>query len=190
MSLTDYRDFALGYPGIAKAEARWVWQGETRRIVVTVAGDEGAEVLPDTTTYDNLLGAFRELGDPLVGVDLLSYDPATFRLGLRVKPDEAYDPETVLTDTEARLREVFSFDYRGFAEVLSLSEVAAAAHQVPGVLAVDIDQFYRTEPPQTSVVAHARLISQTGRLGDDGTLQAAEILTLDPGPLYKIEVMA
>ena len=191
VSLTDYRDFALGYPGIARAEARWVWQGETRRIVVTVAGDDGAEVLPGSTTHDNLLEAFRALGDPLVSVELLSYQPATFHAGLRVAVDTAYQTDAVLAATEAHLRQAFSFDARDFGQVLSLSELAAAAHAVPGLLAVDIDLLYRSTPPQAVATrAYARLTSRIGRLGAGGMLLPAEILTLDPGPLDKLEVMA
>lgn len=190
VSLTDYRDFALGYPGIAKAESRWVWQGETRRIVVTVAGHDGAEIPPESTTYERLLGAFRDLGDPLVAVDLLSYQPATFRLGLRVLVDSAYETDAVLAATEAHLRKAFSFEARDFGMTLSLSTVAAAAHQVDGVRAVDIDRFSRSTPPQINPsIPCARLVSQPGRLGPDGTLLPAEILTLHPGPLAKLEVM-
>lgn len=190
VSLTDYRDFALGFPGVAKAEARWVWQGKTRRIVVTAAGDGGDEIAPDSTTFRNLLDAFRNLGDPLVGVDLLSYKPASFRLGLKVAVDQAYDSDAVLAATETRLRAAFSFDARDFGEVLSLSEVAAAAHQVEGLKAVDIDRLYRTTAPQTATIAHTRLISRTAYLGAGGTLLPAEILTLDVGPLDKLELMA
>jgi hypothetical protein len=190
VSLTDYRDFALGFPGIAKAEACWVWQGETRRILVTVAGDEGGNIPAGSATHTNLLDAFRTLGDPLVAIDLLSYVPATFRLGLRVKVDEAYDTDAVLAATETRLRDAFDFEARDFGQVLSLSEVARAAHQVAGLSAVDIDLLYRTTVPQDTATAHARLISQSGRTGTGGTLLPAEILTLDPGPFDKLEVMA
>ena len=190
VSLTDYRDFALGFPGIAKAEARWVWQGETRRIVVTVAGQGGTTPQPGSATYDNLLDAFRSLGDPLVGVDLLAYAPATFRLGLRVAVEPAYDNDAVLAATETALRAAFAFDARDFGAVLSLSEVAAVAHGVDGLAAVDIDQLYRTVPPQTAVKAHARLISRPGRLGSDGLLKPGEILTLDPRPLDTLVLMA
>ena len=189
VSLTDYRDFALGFPGIAKAEARWVWQGETRRIVVTVAGDNGIVIDEASTTFTNLLDAFRKLGDPLVGVDLLSYRPASFRLGLRVSVDEAYDNDAVLADAEAMLRSAFAFTNRDFGQVVSLSEVAAAAHAVNGLNAVDIDLLYRTTPPQSSWIAYARLVSQTARLGPDNTLLPGEILTLDDGPLAKLELM-
>lgn len=190
VSLTDYRDFALGFPGIAKAEARWVWQGETRRIVVTVAGAGGNEIPPGSTTHTNLLEAYRNVGDPLVSVDLLSYQPATFRLGLKVAVNASYDSDAVLAATETLLRDAFSFAARGFGEVLSLSEVAAAAHQVEGMEAVDIDRLYRTTAPQTFPIAHARLISQIGRVGIGNSLLPAEILTLDGGPLDKLGLMA
>ncbi|MFA0811116.1 hypothetical protein [Microbulbifer epialgicus] len=189
VSLTDYRDFALSFPGIAKAEARWVWVGETRRIAVTIAGDGGTEIASNSATFTNLLNAFRSLGDPLVGVDLLSYQPASFRLGLKVAVDTTYSSEAVLAATEARLRETFSFKTRGFGQLLSLSEVAAAAHQVEGLTAVDIDLLYRTTAPQTALIVHSRLVSQPGHLGPGGILLPAEILTLDEDPLDKLELM-
>lgn len=190
VSIADYRDFALGFPGIAKADARWVWQGDTRRIVVTVAGDGGAEIPVGSAAHSNLLDALRRLGDPLVAVDVVSYQPATFRVGLKVAVDERYETDAVLAAVDAQLRETFSFDARDFGEVLSLSAVAAAAHRVEGLLAVDIDLLYRTVAPQTAPIAHARLVSQTARLGADGTLLPAEILTLDPRPLDKLDLMA
>lgn len=189
VSLNDYRDFALGFPGIAKAEARWVWQGESRRIVVTVAGNNGAQISVGSTTHTNLLEAFRALGDPLVQVDLLSYAPATFRLGLRLAVLPEYDPDVVLPATEATLREAFSFQTRDFAQTLALSEVAAVAHQVAGLRAIDVDLLARNQAPQTASTAHVRLISQPGRRGLNDALLPAEILTLSSGPLHKLDLM-
>lgn len=190
VSLTDYRDFALGFPGIAKAEARWVWQDETRRIMVTVAGPQGAVIPSDSSTYINLLAAFRSLGDPLVDVDLLSFVPAFFRLGLRVAIDPANDTDTVLANTESALRAAFSFEARDFGQILALSEIAAAAHEVEGLRAVDVDLLYRETAPQTAPIAHARLISQPGRQGPDGKPRPAEILTIADRALDKLEPMA
>lgn len=190
VSITDYRDFALGFPGIAKAESRWVWQGETRRIVVTVAGPGGTEIADDSTTFTNLLGAFRDLGDPLVGVDLLSFESVFFRLGIRVATDPAYIAEDVLANTETALRDAFGFQARDFAQTLALSEIAAAAHEVPGVVAIDVDRLYRDSAPQKKPKAHNLLVSQPARQDDDGTLLPAEILTLSPNPFDKLEVMA
>ena len=147
VSITDYRDFALGYPGIAKADARWIWDGETRRIVVTVAGAGGTALPPDGPTLPALLDAYREFGDPFVEFDLISYAPTAFRLALKVAVDPAYEQPAVLAAVEAALRAGFAFETRGFAQAVALSKIAAVAHAVPGVLAVDIDRLYREARP-------------------------------------------
>jgi len=189
VSITDYRDFALGYPGIEKADARWVWTGETRRIVVTIAGPGGAAVPEDGPTYPALLQAYRDLGDPFVQFELLSYDPACFRLGLRIAVDPAFEDDTVLEAVETTLRTAFNFEARGFAQPVALSAIAAEAHKVSGVLAVDIDRLYRTKSPQTSAEPHARLQALPGRLSPTGKLLPAEILTLSPDPFDKLEAI-
>ena len=96
----------------------------------------------------------------------------------------------MLAALDAALREAFGFDARDFAQTLAQSEVAAAAHAVAGVVAIDTDLLYRETPPQTAATAHALLISQPSRLGAAGALLPSEILTLSPLPLAKLEVMA
>jgi hypothetical protein len=190
VSITDYRDFALGYPGIAKADARWVWDGEARRIVVTVAGPDGAVLAADGPTYPALLDAFRAFGDPFVRFDLISYAPVHFRIKLRVAVDPAYETETVFGDVEAALRTEYAFDARGFAQPVALSGIVATVHRVDGVRAVDIDRLYRDTGPQTAPKPHDLLIARPGRLAADGTLAPAEILTISPEPFDGIEVMS
>jgi hypothetical protein len=189
VSITDYRDFALGYPGIARADARWMWQGETRRIVVTVAGDDGKAVPQTGPVFAALGDAYRKYGDPLVGFDLLSYQPARFRVGLKVAVDPAHDDDTVLAAVEAAIRAAYAFDRRDFAQPVALSDVAATAHGVPGVLAVDIDRLYRETGPQSDVTDHMILASQIGRTGEAGAQLAAEILTISDAPFDSLEVM-
>ncbi len=190
VSITDYRDFALGYPGIARADARWIWQGETRRIVVTVAGDDGAAVPQTGPLFKALRDAYREYGDPLVGFDLLSFQSAKFRLGFKVAVDPAYDTETVLEAVETALRAAYAFGNRDFAQPVALADVAAKAHEVAGVVAVDIDRLYRETGPQSEVTDHMLLESRTGRSNSEGTLFAAEILTLSDAPFDLLEVMS
>ena len=189
VSITDYRDFALGFPGIAKAESRWVLNGVTRRVVVTVAGDDGAPLPPDGPTHAALLGAFRDYGDPLVDVDLIAFVPTVFRLALKVAVEPAHETATVLAAVEARLRADFAFAARDFAQEVALSAIAASAHRVEGVRAVDVDRLYRDTPPQTKKKAHDRLVALPGRRGPDGALLPAEILTLAPGPFDWLELM-
>lgn len=190
VSITDYRDFALGYPGVARADARWVWQGDTRRVVVTVAGDDGADIPTDGPLFEALLAAFRRYGDPLVTFNLLTMQPVHFRLGMKVVVDPDHEVKTVLAAVEAALRAAYSFGRRDFAQNVALSGVAAQAHRVPGVVAVDIDRLYREIAPQAYPTDHRLLESRTGRAGAGDTLLAAEILTLSPAPFDSLEVMA
>jgi hypothetical protein len=90
----------------------------------------------------------------------------------------------VHTAVEAALRERFSFAARAFAQPVMLSEVIAVIQGVAGVIAVDVDKLYRgvTEALQP------RLPADQPHIDANGVLQAAELLTLDPGPL-SLEVM-
>jgi hypothetical protein len=189
VSLRDYQNFAMGFAGIAKAAAGWTWDGDTRRILVTVAGPDGEPVPSDGDTYVNLLDALRRYGDPLVPVDLKTYRPATFKLKLKVKvkvdPDHLED--RVLADVEAALRAAYGFDAAQFGQLISQSAVIAVAQGVDGVVAIDLDRLYRTTPPSAAPIAHARLLAQPATLDPVGTLLAAEILTLDPAPFDGLE---
>ncbi len=188
VSITDYRDFAVGYPGIARADARWIWDGRARRIVVSVAGRGGTALDPTGPILPKLLSALRDLGDPLALVDIVSYQPTRFRLGLKVAVAAGHAAGIVLLALDAALRTAFAFEARDFARPVSLSGIAAVVHRVPGVAAVDIDLLRRESGPQSSLAAHPLLAARGARLAD-GAFLPAEILTLAPGPLDKLEVM-
>jgi predicted phage baseplate assembly protein len=189
VSITDYRDFALGYPGIARADARWIWDGRTRRVVVSVAGRGGTVLDSAGPTLPKLLDALRALGDPLVTVDIVSYQPTHFRLGLRAAVAKGHDPDTVLAALDGALRTAFAFEARDFARPVALSAVAAVAHQVAGVAGVDIELLRRESGPQSSLAPHPLLQARGARLVGD-TFQPAEILTLAPGALDTLAVMS
>jgi predicted phage baseplate assembly protein len=184
VSLQDYEDFARAFSGIDKALATWSWSGEKRRVFVTVAGSQGAEVPSDSVLAQNLLTAMRQAGDPNVPLLVASYEPRLFRLSaaLQVHPDHA--AEKVLAAVEQRLRESFSFEARSFGQPVHLSEIIAVMQNVTGVVAVDVNELYRTDQPAQ---LRPRLEAGAPRLGDDKLL-AAELLTLDPRPL-ELEVL-
>ncbi|MGF6227946.1 hypothetical protein QFZ27_001901 [Inquilinus ginsengisoli] len=183
VSLRNYEDFARGFAGVSKAKADWAWDGEARRILVTVAGVDGAAVDPATgDLFDNLVKALRTLGDPLVRIAVATYRPAYFKLALKVLVHADYLSDLVLAKVEAALRDAYSFDSRGFAPLVSGSEIIATVHGVAGVEAVDLDLFHRTTAPNAAPILHQRLVAQPASLVG-GELLAAEILTLDPGPL-------
>src|SRR6185369_10647586 len=133
--------------GIAKAQAQVLQLAGGPTIAITIAGQDGA-ILSDTNpVWSNLLLALKNSGDPHVRVSLLSYQPGSFFLGLKVKRDPAYELDPLLAAVEAALRDHFSFDARSLGQPVLQSDVIAAAHSVPGVVAVDLDFLYGGTSP-------------------------------------------
>jgi hypothetical protein len=190
VSLLDYEDFALAFTGIAKADARVLQLATGPAIVITVAGQDGAPVNDGDPIRDSLAKALRDSGDPHVHVVLLSYQASTFRLGLKVKRDPAYRVADVLAAVEAALREHYSFDARSLAQPVLQSDVIAVAHSVPGVVAIDLDFLYGGTAPSSQVGTsrQTRLLASRSRVVNRVALPA-ELLTLAPGPLDRLEEM-
>ncbi|HEY2990887.1 MAG TPA: putative baseplate assembly protein [Candidatus Binatia bacterium] len=178
VSLKDYEDFSCAFAGVAKALATWSWDGKARGVFVTVAGVAGAAISTDSDTYVNLLAALGRAGDPFVSRRVESYRKALFRIAAKVKVHPDHIAEKVLQAVEQALRAEFSFDARAFGQPVTASELIAVIQAVPGVVAVDLDKLYRPGQPSS-----ARLDAATPLPGEAGALAAAELLTLDPGPL-------
>ena len=179
VSLQDYEDFARTFSGIDKALATWTWFGEKRGVFVTIAGPNGADIIESSQLYKNLLTAIGSSGNPLVPIQVKSYQSGLFRLTASLKIDPAYIPEKVLQDAEKQLREEFSFAKRAFGQPVHLSEVFAVLQNVSGVVAVNITALYRSSDPATlnqHIAAAVPLPTRTQVL-------PAEILTLDSQPL-------
>jgi predicted phage baseplate assembly protein len=185
VSLQDYEDFARTFAGIAKALATPVRDGPVPGMFLTIAGPNGAAIAPDSALYTNLLAALRRAGNAHVRLRLESYRPVFFRLAGKVQVDPVHRPTTVLTTVEAALRQHFAFAERAFGQAVTLSEVLAVMHSVPGVLGVDMDALHRSAEP---AVLHDRLLAALPAIQPDGQIQVAELLLLDPAPLA-LEVM-
>jgi hypothetical protein len=188
VSLLDYEDFALAFTGIAKAQAQVLQLPAGPTIAITVAGQDGAALSPANPVWNNLLLALKASGDPHVNVVLLSHQARSFYLGLKIKRDPAYELKPLLAAVEAELRAHYSFAARSLAQPVLQSDVIAVAHSVPGVVAVDLDalDFVTSPPAQPSL--QTRLLASRMRVSGD-VAQPAELLTLHPGPLARLEEM-
>lgn len=184
VSVQDYEDFARAFTGIAKAQARVLQPSAGTTIAITIAGDAGTVLGPSNPVWRHLAEGLRTRGDPHVPLQLLAYVPASFRLGVRVKCAPDLETKQVLADVEAQLRARFSFVARALGQPVQQSEIVAAIHAVPGVVAVDITRLHRDA---TSVV-QLRLLAARMRV-EAGALAAAEVLVLDSGPLAQLEAM-
>jgi predicted phage baseplate assembly protein len=194
VSLQDYEDFAHAFAGIAKAMAvPWIWSGHARGVFITIAGPSGADIDRDSNTYTNLLAAIQAAGAPHVPLEVQSYRKAFFEVSatIIVKPD--FQSDDVVAAVEQALRASFSFDARAFGQPVMLSEVMAAMQAVPGVLAVDLNRLNRIDNvfrrKELSLLSDA-LSAAAPSMQDDGTLLAAELLTLDPRPVQLTGVMS
>jgi hypothetical protein len=183
VSLEDYEDFSRSYAGIAKALATWTWDGRTRGVFVTLAAPLGASV--SNSLIADLITAIHAAGDPFVPVRAVSYQKRLFKVAGKIKVDPDYEAEKVLAAANDTLRDTFSFEERQFGQPVNLSEVIALVQAVEGVVAVDIDNLYRTGE---TVQLNSRLEAELPHGGDPASLGAAELLTLDPAPI-ELEVM-
>jgi hypothetical protein len=190
VSLLDYEDFAIAFAGVAKAQAQVLQLPAGPTIAITVAGQDGTALSPTNPVWNNLLLALKANGDPHVSVLLLSYLASTFRLGLQVKRDPAYESKPLLAAVEAALRAHYSFASRSLGQPVLQSDVIAVAQAVPGVVAVNLDLLYGGTAPQaqTDRSLQTRLLASRMRVSG-GVAQPAELLTLDAGKLDHLEEM-
>ena len=183
VSVQDYEDYALAFTGIAKAQATVLNTRAGRTVFITVASDGGVQ--PPDLTLAKLLNTLKQNGDPLVHCETKPYNEATFHLALRIKCDPDHDGKKVLADVETALRAAFSFDARDFGQTVSRSQIIAVAHEVEGVLGVDLDRFYRG----TTIALEQRLTPAAATNDAQGNGIAAELLLLDTGSFDYLEEM-
>jgi Baseplate J-like protein len=187
VSLLDYEDFACAFAGVAKARAEVLHLANGPVIAITIAGPGGVVISPTSPVWLNLAAALAENGDPHVAVRLLAHQSATFRIGLKVKRDADFESKQVLAAVETALRERFRFEARALGAPVQQSEVIAVAQAVRGVVAVDLDFFYRPQPNQ-GPSREVRLLAARMHV-KAGVPVADEILTLAPELFDRLEEM-
>lgn len=179
VSLKDYQDYAQAFAGIAKARADWVWDGTSRPIILTVAGEGGVELPSSGPDIIHLKTALRNAGDPDVPLRIFSYEPVDFTLDadLFIHPD--YEADNVLEAVNDALSAAFSFTVRQLGQSVSRSEVIAVIQAVDGVRAVDLNLLYRLDQDADN---YARLVAASPVASEGLTERGAELLTLSPAP--------
>jgi hypothetical protein len=179
VSLEDYQDFSLAFPGIGKALATWTWNGQQRVVVLTVAGADGPIDQTDST-ITTLEGSIANCSEPDVDVFVLAYTPIYFKVDATVQISSDYQVLLVQPAIEAALRQTFSFQARSFGQPVYQSEVIAAIQEVPGVVDVVLSIYSSGDPLETPEPQLAATVPQAG---SRGSITPAQLLTLDPGPL-------
>ncbi|MEI6340913.1 MAG: putative baseplate assembly protein [Verrucomicrobiota bacterium] len=181
VSLRDYEDFAANFAGIARAHAAWTWNGRTRGVLLSVAGAGGAVLDINSATLAALRETFTRAANPLVPVRILAYRPVRFRISGTVLCSAGRDPDRVASEARERLRQRFSFDAREFGQGVPRSRVIAVLQGTPGVEAVDLDAFFRSDAASATLASYLPATVPRDGVSSVGAL-AAELITLDPAP--------
>jgi predicted phage baseplate assembly protein len=184
VSLQDYEDFARNFNGVAKALATWTWNVNSRGVFLTVAGLAGAPIAPDSSLRSDLIKSLRELGNPLLPIEVRTFTPVSFKLGGTVFVDSDRVPEKVEAAVKEALKAAFSFDARSFGQPLALSEVEAVMKNVPGVAFVDLDALYLGN---TAGREHYLAAQKPDDGAAIGTVFPAELLTLEQTSLSALK---
>jgi hypothetical protein len=178
VSLQDFEDFARSYPGIGKAQAVWLWDGENKIIHITIAGADGNPIDATSDCYRNLRLSIKSASDPGHVVRADSFEPVSFNVQARLVISDGYLSSKVLADVNAAVRVAFSFGQRSFGQAVTRSELEARMQAVAGVDAVILDQFYFSSRPQTCA---SRLPARTARWNNTHRIiLPAELLLVNP----------
>lgn len=146
VSLRDFEDAARAYNGVAKARAAWEWDGVERTVLLTVAGDDGAEITAGSETHRNLVADLNSRRDPNRKMTVQSFRPVPIQVKAAIKVDSDYEDEVVQADAATALQDYMAFDNLDLGQAIHLSDLYRVLQEVEGVVAVDVDrlQFKRS----------------------------------------------
>jgi hypothetical protein len=189
VSLEDYQNFALGFPGISMALATWTWFGSLSGIFLTLAGEGGTQLNAGEPIVQNLMQAYQNYGLPNVPVLPVSYVPQNFEIGLQVLVNApTYDPTIVIPEVWQALTSAFAFGQLAPGESVSSSRVIQIAQQIPGVIAVNLTALNLSGaggPPVNPLCARGPIPGNaSGSIPPTG----AQVLMLDPASVGNVGV--
>ena len=186
VSLQDFEDFARSYPGIGKAQAVWLWDGENKIIHITIAGADGSAVAATSELYKNLGLSIKAARDPGYRVQIDSFEPLSFNLLAKLLVTHGYLADKVTALVIAAVRSAFSFERRSFGQAVTRSELLAVMQRVDGVEAVDLDMFHFSSKAAS---LEKRLPARVAQWNEThSVIRAAELLLVNPREIQLTEM--
>ena len=146
VSLSDFENFAKSFAGIGKAQAIWIWDGEKKKVHISIASANGGVVDSHSELFDNLVEAINTFKDPVLKFSMESFSKLTFDLKANILvTGEEKERENIFSVVRDTLNAKFSFESREFGQPVTVSEVMSVIQQVKGVVAVDINYLCRSD---------------------------------------------
>jgi predicted phage baseplate assembly protein len=188
VSLRDFEDFSRAYPGIGKAQATWLWQGEHKLIHITIAGADGRSISTVSALYKNLILSMNGARDPGPRVEVGSFVPLFFNVQAKLLVTRGYLAEKVRAAAIAAILFAFSFHRRGFGQAVTKGEVYSVIQGVEGVDAVDVDKLYLSSNAAT--LENRLPVRTAGWDQANGVVRPAELLLVNPREIQLTEMPA
>jgi hypothetical protein len=142
VSLQDFEDLITASGEVAKAEAIWIWDGLSPAVYLTIAGQAGGTFANPAALAGNL-NASRDPNRRLL-VGNFQRVPITIAATVLISPQYVLDD--VLASARSTLLDALSFDALRLGQSIHLSAMYAVLQAVPGITAVDINQFGFRQP--------------------------------------------
>jgi predicted phage baseplate assembly protein len=141
VALQDYADFARTFSGIGKASAVQLSDGHRSIVYVTIAGADSPKIDKSSGLFQNLLQAFRQLGDPNLPLQVDLCELMLLVISAKVQVFTDYQWDNVAPLIRAALLDAFGSAQRDLAQSVALSDVIRTIQLVPGVAYADVTTF-------------------------------------------------
>jgi hypothetical protein len=142
--MRDFTDQVRATGEVAKADARWIWDGLDQAIFLTIAAQEGA--LLGTEDLRRLAASLAAVRDTNLRMRIANFTRVPVRLQATVRTDPDRDAKAVAAAAQAAALDALSFARMSLAQSVNLSDLYAVLQDVPGVLSVDIDGLMFKKP--------------------------------------------
>jgi predicted phage baseplate assembly protein len=173
VSIRDFVDQVRATGEVAKADARWIWDGLDQAIFLTIAAQAGE--LLGTTDLRRLAGSLAAVRDTNQRLRIANFSRVPVRLAATVRTDPDMAAPAVVAAAHAAAVEALSFDRLHLAQSVNLSDLYAVIQGVAGVLSVDIDVLMFKQPAGMTAAQFDASLTERGvaRL-PDGTAQPVQ----------------
>jgi hypothetical protein len=145
VSLRDFEDAAREVAGIGKARAAAVWDGEEQVVQLTVAGDDGAEIIGPARKQ--LVDDLDRRRDPNRTLSVVAHDEVVVEVAATIQVAQGHTPSAAQAAARAALVGLFAFDRREFGQPVHLSDVYRVLQDATGVAAARISRLRRKPSP-------------------------------------------
>jgi hypothetical protein len=176
VSFNDFTHFVQSSAGIGKVLAQSFWSGRQRRVLLTIASEDGQQIDKESVFYQNLRQAIT--GATSWPARLIEIEPCEivyFQLeaSLVLAPDS--DENIVKASVTQKLSQAFRFERRELARSIAASEVVALMQSMQEVVGVKLKSL---SIKGEQVALNSLLEVKFGR-DEDGVLRPAQLLLID-----------